>query len=75
VTLERLKLLLDEEETGDKTLRGFINKYKTDAHLQTFEMFLSAKDRNFLNVIYKEESRQFHMSAKQKLSAKLKRNT
>lgn len=64
VTLERLKLLLDEEETGDKALRGFINKYRSDAHLQTFEMFLSAWDRSFLNVIFKEESWKFHMSAK-----------
>jgi hypothetical protein len=59
VTLEKLKLLLDEETTGNSNARGLISINKGDDMLTTFEVFLSAKDRSYLQVIFKDEAKKF----------------
>ena len=45
VTLEKLKLMLDEEGTGAKRNRGLVDKNPGDADLTTFEVYVPPADR------------------------------
>ena len=66
VTLEQLKLSLDDETNDTRAYRGLINIAAGDQDLTTFEVFVSAKDRTYFNVIFNDESREFHMNKNKK---------
>jgi len=66
VTLDKLKLALDAESLGNQNQRGLVDLMPGDQQLTTFEVFVSAKDRTYLDVIFKQESKEFALSKTKK---------